>query len=276
MNRKSLSALVARWPAFQPEAGLCRRASLVAAFMIAGTAAATSSAQTAAAPSAESAQPAAATPADPAAAQPQSGSDWRSVFKMSSRLLAPPAGASAVVASTPRAAAPAAAPAPTKVALATVNVPAANVPAAAAPAAASVEQARAAALLEAAGGAQTVLAQAPVTPATPATPVAPVTPTAPAAAQRSATWDVRVADVAISRTLKRWGEQAGYQVVWSSPKDFPVAATASITGDFHEALKTIIESLAQTDSPVMAVYYLNNVVQIVRYTGQAAELKGKN
>ena len=270
MNRKSLSALVARWPAFQPEAGLCRRASLVAAFMIAGTAAATSSAQTAAAPSAESAQPVAATPADPAAAQPQSGSDWRSVFKMSSRLLAPAAGASAVVASTPRAAAPAAAPAPTKVALATVNVPAANVPAAAAPAAASVEQARAAALLEAAGGAQTVLAQAPVTP------VAPVTPTAPAAAARSATWDVRVSDVAVSRTLKRWGEQAGYQVVWSSPKDFPVAATASITGDFHEALKTIIESLAQTDSPVMAVYYLNNVVQIVRYTGQAAELKGKN
>jgi hypothetical protein len=152
----------------------------------------------------------------------------------------------------------------------------ANVPAAAAPAAASVEQARAAALLEAAGGAQTVLAQAPVTPVTPVTPVAPVTPTAPAAAQRSATWDVRVSDVAVSRTLRRWGEQAGYQVVWSSPKDFPVAATASITGDFHEALKTIIESLAQTDSPVMAVYYLNNVVQIVRYTGQAAELKGKN
>jgi hypothetical protein len=147
---------------------------------------------------------------------------------------------------------------------------AANVPAAAAPAPASAEPARTVTPPAGAVSAQTVLAQAPVAP------VAPVTPTAPAAAQRSATWDVRVSDVAISRTLKRWGEQAGYQVVWSSPKDFPVAATASITGDFHEALKTIIESLAQTDSPVMAVYYLNNVVQIVRYTGQAAELKGKN
>jgi hypothetical protein len=144
------------------------------------------------------------------------------------------------------------------------------VPAAAVPAQASAEPTKTAAPLSGASGAQTVLAQAPVTPVT------PVTPTAPAAAQRSATWDVRVSDVAVSRTLKRWGEQAGYQVVWSSPKDFPVAATASITGDFHEALKTIIESLAQTDSPVMAVYYLNNVVQIVRYTGQAAELKGKN
>lgn len=265
MNRKSLSALVARWPAFQPEAGLGRRVSLVAAFMIAGTAAASSSAQTAAASAAEPALPVAATPTVPAAAQPQAGSDWRSVFKMSSRFLAPAAGASAVVPATPLAVAPAAAPAPTKVASA-----AANVPAAAAPAPASAEPARTVAPPAVAVGAQTVLAQAPVAP------VAPVTPTAPAAAQRSATWDVRVSDVAISRTLKRWGEQAGYQVVWSSPKDFPVAATASITGDFHEALKTIIESLAQTDSPVMAVYYLNNVVQIVRYTGQAAELKGKN
>jgi hypothetical protein len=262
MNRKSLSALVARWPAFQPEAGLCRRASLVAAFMIAGTAAATSSAQTAAAPAAESALPVAATPAEPAAAQPQPASDWRSVFKMSSRLIAPAAGASAAVPATPRAAAPAAAPSTANVAAA-----AATVPAAAVPAQGSAEPAKTVAPPAGASGAQAVLAQAPV---------APVTPTAPAAAQRSATWDVRVADVAISRTLKRWGEQAGYQVVWSSPKDFPVAATASITGDFHEALKTIIESLAQTDSPVMAVYYLNNVVQIVRYTGQAAELKGKN
>jgi hypothetical protein len=139
------------------------------------------------------------------------------------------------------------------------------------PAAPVIQQASAEPAKPAAPGptvsAKPVLAQAPV---------APVVPAAPAAAASIATWEVRIDDIAISRTLKRWGLQAGYQVVWSSPKDFPVAATASITGDFHEALKSVIESLAQTDSPVMAVYYVNNVVQIVRFTGQAADLKGKN
>lgn len=91
-----------------------------------------------------------------------------------------------------------------------------------------------------------------------------------------ATWEISRADVTISRALRRWGERAGYQVVWSSPKDFPILASATFTGDFQDAIRGVIESLAQSESPVMAVYYLNNVVQIVRYTGQAAELKGKN
>ncbi len=100
----------------------------------------------------------------------------------------------------------------------------------------------------------------------------------PAASQlpKLSTWEIRLSDVTISRALKRWGEQAGYQVVWSAPKDFPVAATASFTTDFQTAVRSVVESLAQTDSPVMAVYYMNNVLQIVRYTGQAVDLKGKN
>jgi hypothetical protein len=93
---------------------------------------------------------------------------------------------------------------------------------------------------------------------------------------RPASWEIRLSDATISRALRRWGEQAGYQVVWSSPKDFPIAASAVFTGDFHDALRSVVESLAQSDSPVMAVYYLNNVVQIVRYSGQATELKGRN
>ncbi len=105
-----------------------------------------------------------------------------------------------------------------------------------------------------------------------------VTQTLPPASPlpKLSTWEIRLSDVTISRALKRWGEQAGYQVVWSAPKDFPVAATASFTTDFQTAVRSVVESLAQTDSPVMAVYYMNNVLQIVRYTGQAVDLKGKN
>ncbi len=97
-----------------------------------------------------------------------------------------------------------------------------------------------------------------------------------AALPQSATWEITHADITISRALRRWGERAGYQVIWASPKDFPIMATASFAGDFQDAILGVVESLAQSESPVMAVYYLNNVVQIVRYTGQAADLKGKN
>jgi type IV secretion system protein VirB9 len=195
--------------------------------------------------------------------------------QVSSQLPAPAAGGPGVPTALPAVAtlSPAVAtPAPTAAIPALAAAPAASAAsssgAVARPAAPVIQQASAEPAKPAAPGptvsAKPVLAQAPVVPA------------APAAAASIATWEVRIDDIAISRTLKRWGLQAGYQVVWSSPKDFPVAATASITGDFHEALKSVIESLAQTDSPVMAVYYVNNVVQIVRFTGQAADLKGKN
>jgi hypothetical protein len=109
-----------------------------------------------------------------------------------------------------------------------------------------------------------------------ALPLLQSVPAVQAAAVPQDSWEISRTDITISRALKRWGERAGYQVIWSSPKDFPIMATATFTGDFQEALRGVVESLAQSESPVMAVYYLNNVVQIVRYTGQAAELKGKN
>jgi hypothetical protein len=107
---------------------------------------------------------------------------------------------------------------------------------------------------------------------------APVTQTLPTPSPlpKLSAWEIRLSDVTISRAIKRGGDQAGYQVVWSAPKDFPVAATATFTTDFQTAVRSVVESLAQTDSPVMAVYYMNNVLQIVRYTGQAVDLKGKN
>ncbi len=94
----------------------------------------------------------------------------------------------------------------------------------------------------------------------------------PTATMNSRVWDIRTADGTVSRALRRWGEEGGYQVIWESPKDFPVMATATFSGKFEDALKAVIESLANTDSPVMATYYINNVVHIVRYNGQTADL----
>lgn len=87
------------------------------------------------------------------------------------------------------------------------------------------------------------------------------------------TWEIRTSDVTISRSLRRWGEESGYQVIWESPKDFPVMASAAFSGSFQDALKAVIESLSKTDSPMQATYYVNGVVHITRYNGQSVDLE---
>lgn len=89
----------------------------------------------------------------------------------------------------------------------------------------------------------------------------------------SKNWEIRTSDTTISRALRRWGEESGYQVIWESPKDFPVMASAAFSGSFHDALKAVIESLSKTDSPMQATYYVNGVVHITRYNGQSADLE---
>lgn len=98
----------------------------------------------------------------------------------------------------------------------------------------------------------------------------------PVAVQERRSWTVRFADEKISRALVRWGDESSprYQVLWESPKDFPVTAEGSVTGTFQDAIRSIVMSLADTDSPVEAKFHSNNVVRIIRYNGQTADLPG--
>lgn len=89
---------------------------------------------------------------------------------------------------------------------------------------------------------------------------------------RTQEFKIQLGDVYVSRALARWGQEAGWRVIWDAPNDFPVAAEAQIRGTFREAIGNVMTSLAKTDFPVSAVFYQNNVVRIVRYEGQSNEL----
>lgn len=95
------------------------------------------------------------------------------------------------------------------------------------------------------------------------------------AAASGLTWQVKLSDELISKAVIRWGRDAGWAVVWDSPKDFRVDAEASFGGTFITAVERLMDSLASSDSPVYATEHPNNVLVIQRYTGQTSELTAR-
>lgn len=92
---------------------------------------------------------------------------------------------------------------------------------------------------------------------------APVLP--PAAGQR---WEVRIEDVKLENTLKRWAHQAKHQLIWDTDREFLIPATDVYAGSFEDALDRILRSPAirNSDHPLEAVIYANNppLVRITR------------
>lgn len=82
------------------------------------------------------------------------------------------------------------------------------------------------------------------------------------------TWEVRVADVNIEATLKRWAKEAGFQLVWDTDKEFLIPASDSFAGSFEDALNRVLQSpgIRDSDDPLEAVIYANNppLVRITR------------
>ncbi len=77
------------------------------------------------------------------------------------------------------------------------------------------------------------------------------------------TWKYDSSDKYISTTLNRWAIQANYQLVWKSPDDFEVQSSGSLNGGFKEAVNEILRSFKNTDKPLKANWYPNNVIVIM-------------
>jgi len=105
----------------------------------------------------------------------------------------------------------------------------------------------------------------------------PVAPYAGAAAADPASghWNVLVQDITLSRTLERWGAQAGYRVKWDAQRNFLIGAPDSVDGSFETALKAILNSagIRQSDYPLEACIYANTppLVRITRQGEQSRE-----
>lgn len=78
------------------------------------------------------------------------------------------------------------------------------------------------------------------------------------------TWTVTLADRSVRTLLERWAKTAGYQMSWEIPVDLELNANATMTGSFEDALTAVLASLKNSEYPIEAIIYDNNVVRMVK------------
>lgn len=76
------------------------------------------------------------------------------------------------------------------------------------------------------------------------------------------TFDISADDLTLSISLRKWGKQAGYQIVWDAPKDL-MAVNASYAGPIIDAVTKLMGDTAYSDYPLHACAYQNKVFRIL-------------
>lgn len=76
------------------------------------------------------------------------------------------------------------------------------------------------------------------------------------------TFDINPDDLTLSIALRRWGRQAGYQIVWDAAKDL-VAISTSYKGPLENAITRLMEDTNFSDYPLHACSYQNKVIRVL-------------
>jgi hypothetical protein len=63
--------------------------------------------------------------------------------------------------------------------------------------------------------------------------------------------------------LKEWGDRAGWTVVWTSDREYPIEASATFSGDFTKAASQLFEGFSTVAPAPSAHFYKGNRVLLV-------------
>ena len=74
-------------------------------------------------------------------------------------------------------------------------------------------------------------------------------------------WKVRKG-FTLQETVKSWGEQVNWNVVWDSDRDFEIQSEVAFSGSFVDAASDLIDAFAKADPPVIGTFYKNNTLVI--------------
>lgn len=88
------------------------------------------------------------------------------------------------------------------------------------------------------------------------------------AAKMVPSWEVKVSDVTLRKTLLRWAKQAGWQLSWEVKVDYPVQLEAIYLGSFDSAVEQYTAALRGSDYPLIACFYDGNRVVRVLHFGE--------
>jgi hypothetical protein len=100
---------------------------------------------------------------------------------------------------------------------------------------------------------------------------APVVTVAAPEKSAVAIWEIKASDLSIYGTLKRWSDQAGWQLSWEIPTDYPVTILGSFDNNFRGAVDSVMDAYGASDFPPKGCFYDNNVIRVVRRVGDGKE-----
>jgi hypothetical protein len=77
---------------------------------------------------------------------------------------------------------------------------------------------------------------------------------------------VNTADVNFRNVLNRWSKTSGWTFGaehWTVDRDIPVIASATLTTDFKDSVRSLLAATELTDMPLKPCFYSNLVVRVV-------------
>jgi hypothetical protein len=79
-------------------------------------------------------------------------------------------------------------------------------------------------------------------------------------------WSILVADKTLYRTMRRWAQEANYQLLWQIDRDYPIEASVTFENNFRGAIGQVMAGVALTDYPIQAIFNpAARVLRVVRH-----------
>ncbi len=79
-------------------------------------------------------------------------------------------------------------------------------------------------------------------------------------------WSILMSDKTLYRTMRRWAQEANYQLMWQVDRDYPIEVDVVFDVDFRKALEHVMAGVALTDYPIQALVNPSaRVLRVVRH-----------
>lgn len=79
-------------------------------------------------------------------------------------------------------------------------------------------------------------------------------------------WSILMSDKTLYRTMRRWAQEADYQLMWQVDRDYPIEVDVAFNTDFRKALEQVMAGVALTDYPIQALVNPSaRVLRVVRH-----------
>lgn len=72
----------------------------------------------------------------------------------------------------------------------------------------------------------------------------------------------------VGQQIARWGDSAGWHVIWHCKRDWVVSSTARFQGDFKTVASQVLEDIATQGAPIHGIFYQGNHTLVVTGDGQ--------